>query len=69
LFEVTAILWKRVTHHYRNVGFGLPLVVLGLLYPAIAPCLRPFRFPNDRASEIAALILNTLYYVSAVDAR
>jgi hypothetical protein len=41
LFEVTAILWKRVTHHYGNVGFGLPLIVLDFLYPAVTPGFWP----------------------------
>jgi hypothetical protein len=60
LSKVIAIFWQRVAHQYGNVGFGLPLVVLNLLYPTVTPCLCPFRFPNDRASKIAVLILNTL---------
>jgi hypothetical protein len=42
LFKVIAIFWQRFAHQYGYVGFGLPLVVLDLLYPAITPCLRPF---------------------------
>ena len=52
LFKVTAVLWQRITYHDGNVGFGLPLVVFNFLYPAIAPSLRSFLFPNDRALEI-----------------